>query len=459
LRWWDESAALFVEKGSEFSFQQVSQAGDNLLAGTTRDVCILLFDRDWASVAAYLGCLRAGVVPLLVESTASAEDLGLLVRSFDPRYLFSNRGKTLPSFKLRSPLGDGGLYENIQSVPKDIDQSLAILQPTSGSTGEPKCVRVSYRNLEVAVASIAGYLDIDFSRTLISSLPFHYTYGLSLLHLAIFAGCKIVLTEHSALTRDFWEIFTSNKVTDFSGVPIHFEALARKGLPESAFESLRVVTQAGGGLAPEITAKWLDTLEERKVRFFSMYGQTEACPRISFVPPEVARNKLGSAGIAVPGARISISASEPDRVGEVIFEGPNVCLGYASSFDDLRRGDDFCGRLSTGDLGYMDSDGYLFIVGRLKRAVKVAGISVNLDSIERKAQGAGHRIAVVGRDGQIAVVFEGSNLQDLKTFVFESLRVPRQLVSFVPLPQLPTFSSGKIDYQTISALVFDKEAS
>ena len=122
-------------------------------------------------------------------------------------------------------------------------------------------------------------------------------------------------------------------------------------------------------------------------RFFVMYGQTEATARIAYVPPDRLSEKLGSAGIAIPGGRLSIEPAGAGTMdgpvtGEVVYEGPNVMLGYATGSGDLALGDELGGVLRTGDIGYLDEDGFLFLVGRSKRIAKVFGLRINLDEVE-----------------------------------------------------------------------------
>ena len=93
-----------------------------------------------------------------------------------------------------------------------------------------------------------------------------------------------------------------------------------------------------------------------------MYGQVEATSRISYVPFDKLNEKFESAGKAIPGGKLSINLSDK----EIIYEGQNVCLGYAKSYRDLSKGDENKGKIGTGDIGSIDPDGYLFITGRKK---------------------------------------------------------------------------------------------
>jgi acyl-CoA synthetase (AMP-forming)/AMP-acid ligase II len=309
-------------------------------------------------------------------------------------------------------------------------------------------VRVSYNNIRASAIAIGQYLEISKDRVFIASLPLHYTYGLSLLHVAMGYRIPLVLSEHSTLTADFWADFLQHKATDFSGVPFQYEMILRSGMPAGVFEQMKCMTQAGGRLEPEKTNRLLEFAETFGFLYFTMYGQTEATPRISYVPPDFAASKLGSVGIPIPGGSLSIERNEnTEEFGEVLYSGPNVCLGYASSARDLGLPDEFCGVLRTGDLGYLDEDGYLFITGRAARDIKVSGKRVSLDALEQSLSVLGGEHAVLGVDERVLVVSVGVDERDVRRTIQSSSSLHPSKISIVIVPDLPRLSSGKVDYQ------------
>jgi acyl-CoA synthetase (AMP-forming)/AMP-acid ligase II len=202
-----------------------------------------------------------------------------------------------------------------------------------------------------------------------------------------------------------------------------------------------------------------------------MYGQTEATARMAYVPPEMLDIKLGSAGIAIPGGRFSVAGGEAasevedggevvagsDAVaggtpsGEIVYEGPNVMLGYASGADDLRLGDVMGGVLRTGDLGYVDADGYVFLIGRSKRIAKVFGIRVNLDEVELMLQAHGPA-AVVGADSAVwgfCAFGDEDELSRLRTQLARELHLHHSAVHLSLLDEIPRSGSGKVDYAAL----------
>ena len=152
---------------------------------------------------------------------------------------------------------------------------------------------------------------------------------------------------------------------------------------------LKTITQAGGKLNDELNLEFSKYCNNTNKRFFVMYGQTEATARMSYLPHENSIDKLGSIGIPIPGGEFSLinkdmqKVNKPNTVGELIYKGKNVSLGYASCIADLKKGDENKGILHTGDLATRDVDGYYYIVGREKRFVKLFGNRVNLDETER----------------------------------------------------------------------------
>jgi len=421
-------------------------AGDSLVAGCTKEVFIILARRNLETIYAYLGALRSGVVPLFVNGESDSQSIEKLIKDFSPRYIFSSNRVADGNYEPIKSVGDAKLYESNQFKDAKIFPDLAILQPTSGSTGDSKCVRVSYENLNFVSRAIASYLELKPGRTLITTLPLHYTFGLSIIHSAMHSGADLILAEDSITSANFWQIFTKNHVTDFSGVPFQFQILSKRGFPSAVLETLQYVSQAGGALSSGEVSWWLDYCEPRGIKFFVMYGQTEASPRISYLPPSIARQKIGSVGQPIPGGKLQVENPDSEGVGELVYLGPNVCLGYAESIEDLGLGDELGGILHTGDIGRVDNEGIIFITGRSKRFVKLAGISVGMDSLENSIrEKIGHEVAVVGQDDGLVIVIKGNPDKRLKPLALGELGVSPNLVKVENIDDPPRLEPGKID--------------
>jgi acyl-CoA synthetase (AMP-forming)/AMP-acid ligase II len=338
-----------------------------------------------------------------------------------------------------------------------VSDDLALLLPTSGSTGSPKFVRLSRRAVLANADSIAEALDIDDDERAITSLPIHYSYGLSVVNSHLRRGAQVVLTGMNVLEAGYWALIRDLAVTSMAGVPYSYLLLRRLDFEGLGVPSLRTLTQAGGRLDPKLVMYFHSLMTTRGGNFFVMYGQTEATARIAILPSDALPAKRGSVGLAVPGGAIHLLGGDgatlpPGETGEVVYAGPNVMLGYAEGPDDLALGDVQGGRLSTGDLGHCDSDGYLFITGRTKRIAKAFGYRISLDEIEAVLATRG-TLAVTCIDEKVVVHCEGWTPQamaEAKAYIARLMRLHQSAFDFRSIEQLPALPSGKVDYRKLS---------
>ncbi len=262
---------------------------------------------------------------------------------------------------------------------------LASINYTSGTTGRPKGVMLSHDNLVANVRSIVSYLELGAADTVAMVLPFHYVYGISVLHTHIAAGGTIANVGSMAFPAKVLEAVAVHGCTGLSGVPSTFARLLQMSdLSRYDLSSLRYVTQAGAAMAPALIARVRAAIP--RARIFVMYGQTEASARLSYVPPERLDEKLGSAGIAIPGVELAIvdpagRALAPGEVGEIAARGANVMQGYLDDPEATARALRH-GWLHTGDLGHMDDDGFVFIAGRQSDMIKSGGHRMGPHEIE-----------------------------------------------------------------------------
>jgi acyl-CoA synthetase (AMP-forming)/AMP-acid ligase II len=272
---------------------------------------------------------------------------------------------------------DRGITSNIANI--------ALLLSTSGSTGASKQVMISYDNLHANTTSICDYLPIKSTDVSISTLPFHYSYGLSIINTHLASGAALLMTEYSFMQREFWSLFDEHKVTSFGGVPHSYDMLMRLKFTSKNLPSLRYFTQAGGKLAVNTVSELSTFAEKSGKAFYVMYGQTEATARMSFADQNTLLSKPDTIGKAIPGTSFSIQG----ELGELVFTGPNVMLGYAHSLNDLQQQTlmtETPRHLNTGDLAKVDADGDIYITGRVKRIVKLFGERISLDELQSSLQ-------------------------------------------------------------------------
>jgi acyl-CoA synthetase (AMP-forming)/AMP-acid ligase II len=324
-----------------------------------------------------------------------------------------------------------------------VHPDLAVLLTTSGSTGNPKLVRLSAEAVRSNAEQIAEVLRIGEGDVAITTLPLFYSYGMSVLNSHLLRGATLILERTGIMQRDFWTAVTEHEVTSMAFVPYQYEMLRRLRFDPAKYPSLRNLTQAGGRLRTDRVTEFAQKMAATGGKLFIMYGQTEAAPRMATLPPERLEEKLGSVGTALPGGSFAI---EDD---EVVYRGPNVMMGYADTAADLAKGDEQGGELRTGDLGRLDEEGFLYITGRTKRMAKVFGVRINLDDVEKNFP-----VAAVAGDDKLNVFAEGvsdDEARDLRTKIAEWLGTHFSGISVRSVDALPLLPNGKIDYRALEA--------
>ncbi|WP_432981674.1 AMP-binding protein [Dactylosporangium sp. CA-233914] len=403
------------------------------------------------AVRNYVTAFEAGRPVALLDPALPDETLLDFVERFEPAGVMGPLPDEVPKRYIRKN-PDKWVREEVSAYVPHPD--LSVLLATSGSTGNPKLVRLSRRAILANTDSIIEALGITADDVAISALPFYYSYGLSVLNTHLAAGATLVVEAGGLLGRDFWPAVDGYGVTSLALVPSQYEMLVRLRFDAARHPTLRTLTQAGGRLRPELVRDFHERMTSVGGRLFVMYGQTEAAPRLTTLPAGRLGEKLGSVGPAVPGGRLSIRLDDgtettaPDVSGEVLYRGPNVMLGYAETAADLARGDDHGGLLVTGDLGRLDADGYLWIEGRRKRFGKVFGVRLNLDDVERMLPVPA--AAVAGEDKVVVFAAEGDPAA-LRQGLAERLRLHWSGFEVRAVAALPLLSNGKVDYRALEA--------
>ena len=420
--------------------------------GEPRRLVLIEASNELDALVSYLAALAAEHVVLLVP--AGSEQARSLIDAYAPDVV------------VRGGAGREGRWEphHVRSFSRHtLHPDLALLLSTSGSTGSPKLVRLSHQNLQSNAESIAAYLGIRDTDRAVTTLPMAYCYGLSVIHSHLLRGAGLVLTDLSVVDPCFWDLVRAHGGTSFAGVPYTFDLLDRVGFDQMELPSLRYLTQAGGRLAPERVRRYAELGERRGWDFYVMYGQTEATARMAYLPPAHARANPTAIGVAIPGGSLTIepaqtspdpppegsSDSSPDRIGEIVYSGPNVMLGYAHRPGDLALGRTV-DRLRTGDLGRLRPDGLLEVVGRAARFVKVLGLRIDLGRVEAALENAGLSGFCVDVDDTLVVVVEGAtDEQRVRAVAARAASLPPTAVRVMCFAALPRVASGKVDHHAV----------
>lgn len=454
----DNNIAAISDQGEVMTYSQLNKASEPLIRAV-KDRCLVfsLCTNSVGSLIGYTGFLNHKIVPLLLDSHLDYDLLNYLISTYKPSFLWvpENMVEKLIEYKTVYQEYHYVLLKTGFSENYALNDDLGLLLTTSGSTGSPKLVRQSYKNIKSNKKAIVEYLELNETERSITTLPMNYTYGLSIINSHLDVGARILLTDRSLMEKEFWNFFKEQNATSFGGVPYTYEILDKLRFFRMGLSSLRTMTQAGGKLSPELHKKFAEYAIENNKHFVVMYGQTEATARMSYLPYQKSLEKYGSMGIAIPGGKFTLIDTEekvitkPDIVGELVYEGDNVTLGYAENGDDLIKGDDRFGRLVTGDMAKMDVDGYFYIVGRKKRFLKIFGNRVNLDETERMIKASFNNMdcACAGIDDNMYVFITDQNMDGrVKKFLSEKTGLNPIAFKIKTIAEIPKSEAGKTLY-------------
>jgi amino acid adenylation domain-containing protein len=449
------------------------------------DRVVIALENSVEMVAAYFGAMKAGAVavPLpqgprsdrlakavadctpaaCIVNTATATDTTTFARVPN---VFVDSGRRDPRFRpAQLPIGTdlAATLESASPEPVEmpcIDQDLAAIVYTSGSTGLPRGVMLRHRNIIANTESIVTYLELTAADRVMCVLPLYYVYGLSLLHTHMAVGGSLILDNRFAYPNVILEAMRDRQATGFAGVPSNFAVLLRlSSLTEFALPHLRYVTQAGGAMPPARILEWLE--RGLQAPFYVMYGATEASARLTYLPPALLRGKIGSIGVPIPNTEIVVIKDDgmpaaPFEQGELVARGANVSCGYWNAPQETAERFTPLG-YRTGDLGYVDSDGFLYLVGRRDDMMKMGAHRVGAQEIEHVISeypnvfevavvAAPH--SVLGEAPVAFVSFRDENWprpEEVRAFCGTRLPAQKVPTQIVLCAELPKGASGKID--------------
>lgn len=460
------NTAVITDKGERLSYDELATTANDFANAISqkRGLLFCLCENRIGSLVGYVACMEHHIPIVLLDGSKDISVLQNLMAIYQPEYVWissdkieSIGGETIykyATFSLQK------MHYEVEIEKPEINPELALCLTTSGSTGSPKFVRLTAKNVLANAESIAEYLEIDENERPITTLPSYYSYGVSVINSHLIKGATLLLTEGTVAQREFWNFLKEQKATSISGVPYTYEMLKMLRFFRMDLPYLKTMTQAGGKLNKDIAKEYIEFAKEKGKKFFVMYGQTEATARMSYLPFENALDKYASIGIAIPRGKFSLidvngnTIEEPDVDGELVYIGPNVSLGYAECRADLAKGDENHGELHTGDVARRDSDGFYYITGRMKRFVKVWGNRCNLDATEQMVKSITTSCACVGVDDKITIFVTQQGLEEsiIKLLAEKTGFNPKAFEVRV-IDAIPVKSSGKIDYPAMQAML------
>jgi acyl-CoA synthetase (AMP-forming)/AMP-acid ligase II len=497
-------AVAIIEPKASATYGEINRLADRaanalVRAGVRRgDRVILALDDGIESVACYFGTMKAGAVAVPLPQGPHNDRFAKAVEDCAPSAAVINPPTAgdaaaaaalgrLPVVFVTKGIPGGARPLNEYSYPswseavanasatppsvRQIDLDLAAIIYTSGSTGAPRGAMLSHVNIRANTESIVEYLHLTPADRVMCVLPFYYVYGLSLLHTHVMVGGSVIVDPRFAFPNVVLKAMLQHRATGFAGVPSTFALLMhRSNLCNMQFPDLRYVTQAGGGMPPARLREWLE--RGPRAAFYVMYGATEASARLTYLEPADLRRKLGSIGRAIPNVEMLVVDEDgriaaPGEVGELVARGSNMSSGYWSNPEGTAERFGPLGYM-TGDLGYADDEGFLFLVGRKHDMIKVGAHRVGAKEIEDvlNEHPAISEAAVVAVPhellGEAPLAFittrqsAGADIDGLLAFCHSRLPGHKVPVEFVRLPSIPKSAVGKIDKRKLGDMARER---
>ncbi|MFF5781843.1 AMP-binding protein [Streptomyces virginiae] len=373
----------------------------------------LLLPRSADAVTAYFAAHLAGLVPLFIHDQLRPRQIAHIVDHSEAGLALTNSRLAprlqgaLPQERILTPEDLMQAPAAAPTTPSTIGKDLAGLIYTSGSTGTAKGVMLSHDNLLSGARIVADYLGLTREDRTLALMPFSFDYGLNQILATFHAGGAVVI-QRSPFAPDISRTLLDYEVTGLAGVPSLWNDLLHPNSPftTTRYPSLRYLTNTGGPLTPT-TIRTLRSAHPQ-LALFAMYGLTEAF-RSTYLDPARIDSKPTSVGQAIPGCHVDVldengMTCPPGTVGEIVHRGPTVTLGYWRDPDTTALV--FRPRaglrppwtepvVHSGDLGYTDADGDLYITGRRDELTKIHGIRVTPAEIEAGIAAAGLTAGVV----------------------------------------------------------------
>lgn len=460
-----------IDKKQQLAFAAIDDSGSSLTYGelvdlraslsevlSERELVFCLCENKVGALGGFLALYDCKDVCLLLSAHIDKGLLDTLYDTYRPSYFWMPEEKNV-EFDYEGVFSYKGyaLYKTGNKAP-EMHPNLSMLMTTSGTTGSPKLVRHKYGNIESNAKNVAKVFGWTSEERGIIDLPMQYTMGLNVINSHLYAGATVLLIEANLMSPNYWSFIKEQKGSNFTGVPFSYEILNRLRFQRMDLPHLTTLAEGGGKLSDSLFKTFADYAAEKGKRFYATFGTTETSARLAFLPPDQATTHIGSIGKAIPEGKIVLVDENGEEIvdstieGELRYEGPNVTMGYGICIDDLKKGDEFCGVYETGDIAKKDADGFIYIVGRKKRFLKLFGLRVSLDQSERIIAGEfGIECACMGDDTKMRIYITREDLKDeVHQLMADKTGLKSTCFEVNVIDSIPHFESGKINYRELN---------
>lgn len=421
------------------------------------DLVFHLVSNTIDSAQNYLYFVEHQFKSLILSKSIAPDLLSKLVEVYHPNYIVADSDVDI-AFSVIGTVSAGNqtaykLFDEQHELYKNIE----LLMSTSGSTGSPKLVKYKRGNLQENAENVAVSFEWTSTEVSLCSLPLNYTMGLNVLNSQMVVGATAVLTNHNVISREHWNLIDEYSVSNYTGVPFSFEVMKKFRFLNQQFPSLKTICQGGGKLSSQLFSDLANYCKGHGKRFIASFGTTETSARMMMLPPQYATEKLLSIGLPIANGRAYLLDESGQEIkeermnGELVYSGPNVTLGYAVQLEDLKNGDEFKGVYRTGDIAYRDADGFYYIVGRLKRFLKINANRISLDDIENIVKEKFDiSVAASGQDDHLVIYIETDNIDEIRKYVSQTIHVSHLQIKVIKIDKIPRSDSGKIQYSQLT---------
>lgn len=446
------------ELNQSLTYDQLNKLSQiKIFKSTKKLIILILAENSLGCFASYFCSIQNDNTTILISSEITVKDLNNIKKKFNPDLIIVPsrfEKKFLDNeFDKQRKIFDFIILKNKKVIQKNIDNKIILLLSTSGTTGTYKWAKISKDNLISNISRISKKLNILSSDSTMTTLPFEYSYGLSVINSHIYSKARVVLTKKSIVEKSFWKILKKNKITNFNGVPFIYEILEkihfRKIIKNS---SLKFFTQAGGFLSPDLHKKIYSSLNSLNIKFFPMYGATEAGPRITICEDNGQRKNFNTIGKPLKDYKLIIMKNnkvieKPKTIGNIFLESNSVFGGYAENYRDLSSFEKMS-PFDLKDIGFFDNNKNFYISGRSGRLSKIKGVRINLDILEKKLEKINNtKIAIISNDKKIFVFFDKKILDNKE--IIKNIKIHNNDLVIKKISKIPYNKRGKKDYKKL----------